>query len=131
MTFFANSRRLFEYNNLVLKNCLLHFDVDNYMLTNISIYNYLFQASQLASRLLPADKTKPDFKKKVLFLNAELSLALRQPEEAAKHAANLQPLVDGRLNISGRTDNFMLDTSISYTMTFETNALNSNVEVNK
>ena len=101
------------------------------MLTNISIYNYLFQASQLASRLLPADKTKPDFKKKVLFLNAELSLALRQPEEAAKHAANLQPLVDGRLNISGRTDNFMLGTSISYTMTFETNALNSNVEVNK
>jgi len=56
---------------------------------------HILQASQLASRLLPADKTKPEFKKKVLFLNAELSLALRQPEEAAQHASKLQPLVDG------------------------------------
>jgi len=56
---------------------------------------HILQASQLASRLHTTDKTNPEFRKRILFLNAELSLALRQPEEAIKYANKLQPLVDG------------------------------------
>jgi len=51
------------------------------------------QAAQLSSRLENSDKTGQQLKKKVYFLNAELSLALRQPEEATKYTNTLQPLV--------------------------------------
>jgi len=51
------------------------------------------QAAQLSSRLEHSDKTGQQLKKKVYFLNAELSLALRQPEEATKYTNILQPLV--------------------------------------
>jgi hypothetical protein len=55
------------------------------------------QASQLASRLLPVSpQTAAGFAKKILFLNAELSLALRQPELALRHAAPLESLIEGR-----------------------------------
>jgi hypothetical protein len=55
------------------------------------------QASQLASRLLPVSpQTAAGFAKKILFLNAELSLALRQPELALRYAAPLESLIEGR-----------------------------------
>lgn len=54
------------------------------------------QASQLAARLLPlSPQTAPGFAKKILFLNAELSLALRQPELALRHAAPLEAFLEG------------------------------------
>lgn len=57
---------------------------------------HILQASQLASRLVPlSPQTAPGFAKKVLFLNAELSLALRQPELALRHAAPLEALIEG------------------------------------
>jgi CCR4-NOT transcription complex subunit 10 len=51
------------------------------------------QAAQLSSKLEHSEKTGPGLKKKVYYLNAELSLALRQPEDAIKYTKILQSLV--------------------------------------
>jgi len=60
---------------------------------------HILQASQLASRLLnapaSASPSNPGFSKRILFLNAELALAMRQPELAARHAEKLQAMIDG------------------------------------
>jgi len=55
---------------------------------------HILQASQLASRLLPISSSlTPDFARKVLFLNCELSLALHQPELALSQAGQLESLL--------------------------------------
>jgi len=51
------------------------------------------QAAQLSSKLEHSEKTGQDLKKKVYYLNAELSLALRQPDDAIKYTKILQSLV--------------------------------------
>eukprot|EP00088_Acartia_fossae_P026104 TRINITY_DN2686_c0_g2_i1.p1 TRINITY_DN2686_c0_g2~~TRINITY_DN2686_c0_g2_i1.p1 ORF type:complete len:648 (+),score=216.78 TRINITY_DN2686_c0_g2_i1:42-1985(+) len=51
------------------------------------------QAAQLSTKLEHSDKTGPALKKKVYFLNVELSLALRQPEDAIKYTKLLQALI--------------------------------------
>ena len=50
----------------------------------------------MASRLLTATVPNPGFLKRILFLNAELALAMRQPELASKYADKLQSLVDSK-----------------------------------
>ena len=54
----------------------------------------------MASRLLTATVPDPGFSKRILFLNAELALALRQPELASKYADKLQSLVDSKCHFS-------------------------------
>jgi len=60
------------------------------------------QAAQLSSKLEHSEKTGADLKKKVYFLNAELSLALRQPEEAFKYIKIIQSLVGNNEEESSR-----------------------------
>jgi len=62
---------------------------------------HLLQAGQLAARLLPLTANlHPSLARKVLHLNAEICLALHQPEQALAHATQLDKTKEGSASLT-------------------------------
>jgi len=69
-----------------------------FLLYNLAVAKFqqrhLLQAGQLAAKLLPfSANLPPNLARKVLHLNAEISLALHQPEQALTYANHLETLL--------------------------------------